>query len=65
MTQCVGRRYTFIEEWEPGSKVEIIMTGEIGEPQLDAIEAFVKRRRLRLTRAVGEDASGSKGGSDV
>lgn len=54
MTQCVGRRYTFIEEWCPGSKVEIIMTGEVGEPQLKAIEAFVQRRRSRLTRDDGE-----------
>jgi len=42
------RRYAFIEEWEPGRKVEIVVTGEIGEEQLEAIDAFVRRQRARM-----------------
>jgi hypothetical protein len=55
MTQQALRRHAFIEEWEPDSKVEIIMTGEIGEEHLQAIEGFVARQRMRMVRAHGEE----------
>jgi len=52
MTHCTTRRFAFIEEWEPGIKVEIIMTGKIGDEQLQAIEGFVARQHRRV---VGTD----------
>jgi len=46
------RRYAFIEEWEPGRRVEVIVVGEIGEEQLEAIDAFVRRQRARIGAAL-------------
>lgn len=48
------RRIAFVEEWEPGQSVEVFVTGEVREEQLQAIESFIARARQRLSTSDGE-----------
>lgn len=54
MTERTQRRYSFVEEWSPGNKVEIIITGPVEAPQLDAIEGYARRMRERLDHRDGD-----------
>jgi hypothetical protein len=60
MTERTERRYSFVEEWSPGNKVEVIITGDVEAPQLDAIEAYARRMRERLARRHGETSRASE-----